>query len=321
MRLEYLTLDVFTRNPFTGNPLAIVKVPKSEKLTQEQKQLIAREFNFSETVILHESTEQDPRAQWHIDIFLTTAEIPFAGHPCVGTACFLGRQLLRELGQIQRSDEVLFGSLITKAGRVPFSYMPNADTASIEVPHDVHIHDRTLTTKTAHLVGIPETVCNSMINEPPFVSLIKGVTFALVQLPSEDQLNAVISGLRPLNNEDGLNQDWSPSGSVVGFFFFVKMGRANNGTTKLRTRMILGPLEDPATGAASATLAAYLALQGPVDKHDTTSDNIHEYSMIQGVEMGRTSEIGVRVGVDGHRVSKLILTGSAVGVMEGSIAI
>jgi PhzF family phenazine biosynthesis protein len=85
-RLSYVTLDVFTQTSYAGNPLAIVKVPSNQSLTQEQKQLIAREFNFSETVILHEN--EAASYEHTIDIFMTNAEIPFAGHPTIGAAAF-----------------------------------------------------------------------------------------------------------------------------------------------------------------------------------------------------------------------------------------
>jgi PhzF family phenazine biosynthesis protein len=317
LQLDFVTLDVFTQVRYTGNPLAIVKVPPSEALTQQQKQSIAREFNYSETVILHELPEDDHDPQWKIDIFLTTAEIPFAGHPAVGTACFLGKQLVDS----GRGNEHVHGTLVTKAGPVAFAYLRQSNTARCDVPHDVRLHPRTLTPEDAHRIGLPRAVGDNIANTPPFVSLVKGVTFALVQLPAEEVLGAVPANLGLLESHDGLDGDWAAPGSTVGFFFFVKAGRADDGSAILRTRMILGALEDPATGSASSTLAAYLALHGPHNGRERAADEVHRFQMIQGVEMGRRSVIGVEVVANRSRIDKITLAGSAATVMEGSLVV
>lgn len=316
-KLDFITLDVFTRVRYTGNPLAIVKVPRSETLTQEQKQMIAREFNYSETVILYETEGADHDLRWNVDIFLTTAEIPFAGHPTVGTACFLGEQLL---GSKSGSDQIN-GTLVTKAGPVPFVYLRQSHAARCEVPHDLHVHQRALTTEDAQSIGLPSAVYENFANKPPFVSLVKGVTFALVQLLEEDALAAIRPNLNLLKSNHGLDKDWTAEGSTVGFFFFVKVGHAEDGSTRLRTRMILGSLEDPATGSASSTLAAYLALYGHENERQGATKGVHEFEMVQGVEMGRKSVIGVEVTVNKSRIDKISLAGSAVSVMEGSLTL
>ena len=317
LQLDFITLDVFTQVRYTGNPLAIVKVPQSETLTQQQKQTIAREFNYSETVILHERKEFSDDPQWNVDIFLTTDEIPFAGHPTVGTACFLGMQLLDSTSGIDQ----IKGTLITKAGPVPFAYERQTQQAQCEVPHDLHVHKRTLTTEDAQSVGLPSQVYDNFVNKPPFVSLVKGVTFSLVQLPTEEVLAAVPATLSLLKGRDGLDKEWAAEGSTVAFFFYVKVGKAEDGSTKLRTRMILGSLEDPATGAASSALAAYLALSEPERREEDVDSDVHSFEMVQGVEMGRKSVIGVEATVKEDRIIKIVLRGSAVSIMEGSLVI
>lgn len=88
LSLEYITLDVFTDSLLSGNPLAVVRVPMDylSSLSQARKQLIAQEFNLSETVFMHEPTENG--SQVKIDIFTPTTELPFAGHPTIGSACY-----------------------------------------------------------------------------------------------------------------------------------------------------------------------------------------------------------------------------------------
>ena len=94
----------------------------------------------------------------------------------MGTACFLGKRLLDSTGGINQIN----GTLITKAGPVPFTYKRQSNTAQCEVPHDVHMHQKTLTIEDVHNVGLPRVVYENFVEEPPFVSLVKGVTFALV---------------------------------------------------------------------------------------------------------------------------------------------
>ncbi|KAK5279107.1 hypothetical protein LTR16_007979, partial [Cryomyces antarcticus] len=114
--LTFVTLDVFTHTKFSGNPLAIVRVPVSTSLTQEQKQVIAREFNLSETVFLHPALEGLRLPEWKIDIFTVPQEIPFAGHPIIGTACYvLSTYTPQSTGPVR-------GTFITKAGPISLEY-------------------------------------------------------------------------------------------------------------------------------------------------------------------------------------------------------
>jgi PhzF family phenazine biosynthesis protein len=110
MQLSFTTLDVFTATRYNGNPLAIIRVPASEKtnLTQEQKLKIAAEFNLSEIVFLHIPAPASDFKEVDIDIFTSLAEVPFAGHPTIGTSHYL----LNELGEETEA-------IVTKAGRIP----------------------------------------------------------------------------------------------------------------------------------------------------------------------------------------------------------
>src|SRR5436190_551037 len=129
MKLSFRTLDVFTTTRYAGNPLAVVTVPSANRsqLTQAQKQIIAREFNLSETVFVHETSE-DSADEIPIDIFTTQAEIPFAGHPTIGTSHYL-------LHKYPSTKAIL-----TKAGRIGITLDASANTVSAAVPHNVHIH-------------------------------------------------------------------------------------------------------------------------------------------------------------------------------------
>ncbi|KPI42115.1 Trans-2,3-dihydro-3-hydroxyanthranilate isomerase [Cyphellophora attinorum] len=301
-KLQFVTTDVFTTKAYEGNPLGLVRLPKSQKLTQDQKQKIAFEFNLSETVILHESEESYRTSEWTFDIFITTSEIPFAGHPTIGTICYLGRSL-----QATGSGGVIEGKLKCKAGLIPWKYDTSSGAASAEIPHDSHLHSTSLDIRGLHAIGVQEDVTKSFLNSAPIVSIVKGMTFCL-SLPRE-----------------GLTPEYASTG-VAGLFFYHVTGEgAADGTTgirtrMIRTRMILDHLEDPATGSASATLSVYLSKHHP--KLRNTQQKLHKFELTQGVEIGRKSVIGVDVSLDGAgKVEKVVLNGTAVEIMEGNITV
>lgn len=145
------------------------------------------------------------------------------------------------------------------------------------------------------------------------VSIVKGMTFVLVELESEEALGMVSLAGKSLVVE-GLDQGWNKT--FIGTYFFVRMGESDDGVTRLRTRMIEGPLEDPATGSAASDLAAYLSQKAG------EASKTFKYAIVQGVEMGRRSEIFIEVETnEDATVSQLFLEGGAVQVMEGRLTI
>lgn len=311
-RLTYVTVDVFTHTKFAGNPLAIVEVPADAKLTQELKQIIAREFNYSETVFLHANATDQPNHTWKIDIFMTTHELPFAGHPTIGTACHV-------LSGLSKSDSasngLIEGTFITKAGKIHLQYDVSKAVAKAEIPHNVHLHQQGLS--QADLVKLqPALVLNEerlrrLPKSSAVFSIVKGMTFALIELENADDLRAVTTTQFPVNAQ--LDQDWDQS--FVGSYFYVKLPASEDGVIGLQTRMIEMTLEDPATGSAASALASYLSMQ------DGGAGQTFRYAITQGVEMGRKSDIGVEVTLSkDSKVEKVVLSGGAVAVMEGTLA-
>jgi len=292
-RLNFTTLDVFTSTQFLGNPLAIVRIPHGfDTLSQSQKQAIAREFNLSETVFLHEG---DPDAPITIDIFMTDAELPFAGHPTVGSAWYL-------LSKYPSKENI---TLRTKAGDIPV-VRGEGGKVQLQVPtnfkiHPSHAHPRVKVLQS-HLEAAD--YINGADGPEPVASIVVGMTFMLLQLTSEDAIARLQATPERLSVPD--IGEW---GSFVGLYAFYER---EDGV--VRTRMFDGALEDPATGSAASTLAGWLAKK--------RGQGRHKISILQGVEMGRTSEIEVvvDVGKDGD-ILKIQLRGAAVEVMEGSILI
>ncbi|KAL7820591.1 phenazine biosynthesis PhzC/PhzF protein [Trichoderma gracile] len=325
MELPFITLDVFTRTRFRGNPLAVVTIPASlpNKPTQQQKQAIAREFNLSETVFIHDVPDPAADPSRRIDIFLTSAEIPFAGHPTIGAAVSLLRSgaAAGSESESERPTPVVT-ELVTKAGRIAV-VRTGPDSASATVPHNVHLHAKTL---TAH-AGIfaadlqPSEHVRRLELGAPVFSLVRGVTFALVELPSLELLAHVAVGPVEFKPEGFLDDGWQQG--FIGRFYYVRTGDSTdddgNGVpvVSLRTRMIAEGFEDPATGAASSCLAAYLSTQGR-DKQTTPT---RRYEFTQGVEMGKESSIRVDVSLKDGALDTVLLAGPAVQVMRGTITV
>jgi PhzF family phenazine biosynthesis protein len=150
-------------------------------------------------------------------------------------------------------------------------------------------------------------------NDFPIVSIVNGMTFVLVELDNLEALNLVALAGSSINIS-GLDEGWDKT--FIGTYFFVRTGKTSAGATILRTRMVEGPLEDPATGSAASALAAYLSL------NEGRSEGVRRYDIIQGVEMGRRSEIAIEVEKDGGGcICKVFLEGGAVQVMEGRLTI
>lgn len=191
--LSFVTLDVFTTARYTGNPLAIINVPASHApLSQSQKQRMAREFNLSESVFLHGQTESDiASSSVRIDIFTAYAEVPFAGHPTVGTANYLLRILQNDpLNQVQ--------ALQAKAGRFGITLDQAVNGTRIGVAHDVHIH--------------ADPFADRPFGQYPVVSIVKGMTFILAQLPDLEALGRQTKNLLGTENtytsQDALDEGW-----------------------------------------------------------------------------------------------------------------
>lgn len=302
--LAYATVDVFTNEKFKGNQLAIIEIPRSGTiLEQEQKQNIAKEFNYSETVFVF-AQEETERAtnEWSINIFTTSEELPFAGHPVIGTACFL-------LGRVEANganEHVIRGAFKTKAGRIDLEYDVVKRTAKAGIPHNVHVHQEflhgTQLTKLQPKIGRIPAIS-------PIVSIVKGMTFALIELDSLDTLTFVNTTPFPLKAD--LDEGWGIS--FVACYFYVRLANSEKGTVHLRTRMIENDVgEDAATGSAACTLASFLTIQEGREDSSTT------YEIVQGIEMGRRSEIGVAVKLGpGKKIDSVYLSGSSVQIMEG----
>ncbi|KAJ5207047.1 Phenazine biosynthesis PhzF protein [Penicillium cf. griseofulvum] len=307
--LKFVTLDVFTSTPYSGNPLAVVFLPDSTALTQSQKQTLAREFNLSESIFVHPVREDGKRT---IDIFTTDCELPFAGHPTIGAASWF----------LSHSTDPADGNgvttLVTKSGDIPIS-LQNRETKHVaaQIAHNTRIHAARFSLK--ELVRLHPTVAPFFTRPDitfPLFSIVNGMSQLFVELPSLEALAAVMPAIggEPVS-ADYLDEGWK--GGLISVYFIVR--DVDDSVTKkkvIRSRMMLETLEDPATGSSACGLAAYLTLtEGKAGQN-------YQYHVVQGVEMGRRSDIGVGVTLDGDkRIEQVVLTGTAVSVSEGKVLI
>ena len=274
--MRYEVWDIFTERAFGGNPLAVVW-PEGDA-DAELRQRIAREFNFSETTFV---TKAEAGGDRRVRIHTPTREIPFAGHPTIGTAIALaadglGPDLMLELG---------VGPLAARAegGRAEFrTEVPLA--VESEIP--------------AEAISACLSLSAGVVSDPvPYAGV--GLPFMLVPIPDA----ATLAGLSV--DLDAMRRADAEFGTGVHFdvFAYVRDG------SDVRARMFApldGIPEDPATGSASAALAAWIAREeGEV-----------ALSITQGVEMGRPSYIEARADASG-----VTIAGSAVKVMEGRLCL
>ncbi|KAF4635133.1 hypothetical protein G7Y89_g2964 [Cudoniella acicularis] len=294
MKLTFTTLDVFTTTRYTGNPVSIISVPADLKrtLTQTQKQAIAKEFNLSEIIFLHLPSPTAAEAtERQIDIFTSHAEVPFAGHPTIGSAFYILHVL----------KEKHVKTLITKAGRIPIEETEEGGVKA-EIPFNFHVHS----------VTFPSTL--NVDTQHPTTSIVKGMSFIFVRLPdlpilAKADTQGNINGYTydPSKLDDGWQQ------GLVGTMYFVPQGVDEKGRKKYRTRMF-GTREDPGTGSASSALGCFLAVT-------EGEEGINVFAFKQGVEMGRMNEILVEVEREGGVVKRVLLSGKAVEVMEGILEV
>lgn len=307
MKVSFVTCDVFTDRPFTGNQLLVV--PDARGLTSAQMQAVAREINYSESTFV--LPPADPKHAYLQRTFVPVKEIPYAGHPTVGTAV-----VMAALGKIAAGApdgvfpvtiEVGFGplalELLKKNGQIARVRMQQGRP---EWRESVSRDD--VKGQIAAALGVPFDALHASL--PP-QAVGTGNTFLMVPLTSVAAVSSAIADTRMLNHiEKEL--------SVLGLFFFAFDEVA--GKPRVRARMFApgaGVPEDPATGSAAGPVGVYLALHGAVP--GGIAEGRGRFTIDQGIEMGRPSELDVTVLLEGGRPSGVRVEGSAVLMMRGEI--
>lgn len=302
--VDYVTVDVFTEDRFAGNQLAVI--PDARSLSDQQMQAIATEFGYSEVTFV--LPPEDPENTARVRIFTPTMEIPFAGHPNVGTAFVLGRQA--EIFGRAPGDHLRFEE---RAGLVEVDLSRKDGTvtgARIVVPRPLSIGPDIDVETIAACAMVPSDAIHTGNHAPVRVSV--GLPFAVAELKDV----AALSAARPnVTAFEAANKRYKPDEDSFSLFLYA---RPSDNPWRLRARMFApldNVIEDPATGSASAALSAYLVSLLPDDATDV------DLTIEQGVEMGRRSIIEVSVRKRGGTVGRTSIAGACVTAMHGSIAL
>jgi trans-2,3-dihydro-3-hydroxyanthranilate isomerase len=300
MPLEFVTVDVFTERRFGGNPLAVVF--DGDRLSTAQMQSIAGEFNLSETTFVLPPKEAAHTAE--VRIFTPRAELPFAGHPNIGTAFALanrGRVFGRPI-----DDRVVFEE---KAGLVPLALLREGTTtvgARLTAP-------RPLSRGNDLAVDIVAPACSIAVEDietrhhlPCIASC--GTAFVFAELKTMRALHAAHPQLEAFSRN-------FPVQEATGIHLYAHDGADG---VDIRARMfapLFGVPEDPATGSANLALAALLASLRP------EPDLTLEVRIAQGAEIGRPSLLEAAAEKRRGQVVETRIGGRCVAVMTGTIAI
>src|SRR6266480_563814 len=296
MKYRYYTCDVFTETRFGGNPLAVL--PKAEGLSDRQMQQITREFKFSESTFVFPARTGHTR---HVRIFTPAAEIPFAGHPNVGTAFVLAAT--GEFGEINSSLTVTFeedAGLVSVAIRAEQEKIVSCELAA---PQSLYLGKTVSAELVAAAVSLNREDIVTDTHDPQICSV--GLPFVFTELRDRAALERArinMSGFDTLRDL-GVNPQ------------LHLYTRARDGFD-IRARMfapLSGVAEDPATGSASCALVGLLA------HYKEERDGSFSWRIAQGVEMGRPSTLVARAEKKDGVVKATWVGGSCVMVSEGII--
>ncbi|MCU6682457.1 PhzF family phenazine biosynthesis protein [Leclercia sp. H6W5] len=297
MKRRYVVADVFTDTPFLGNPVAVVL--DAEDLSTGQMQRIAVEFGYSETTFVLPPDDAAHTAR--VRIFTPSREIPFAGHPNVGTAYVLATYAA--MNDTPLPETLLFEEI---AGLVPVRLLKDNGTvtgAELVTPEALSCRSEVSPEKVAACLSLTAEDIRTEVHNPLVASV--GLPFLVVELASRDALRRCVPNLQ------GFRAVLPLDGAVSVYAYTLDKDAGEPGD--LQARMLTPRMtEDPATGSATAAVTALLALH-----RDKTTLSLQ---VSQGVDMGRASTL--YSGYDASSGKSVVrVGGSCVITMEGSFTL
>ena len=292
MRYDFMILDVFTGEAFGGNQLAVLTDARG--ITPEAMQTIAREFDFPETTFV--LPPADPANARHVRIFTPGGELPFAGHPTVGTACAM-----------VMAGQARVGEFILEEGVGPVAVTTNNEGGAYSARLRL---DRGPETSDA-VPTVDDVAAVLSLDRGDILDIFRaglGPRFTFVHLASSETVDR--SQLDHQKWRQHLADTWGPQ-------LFVFAGELRDGG-EVYGRMFapaLGIAEDPATGAAAAALVGSAAAAG------ANGDGEFRLSIVQGVKMGRPSFLSASARLENGAVTSIEVGGGCVLIAEGQIEI
>ena len=298
---EFVQVDVFTQTPLAGNPLAIF--PDASGLSDAEMQALAREMNLSETTfIFPRDAATEARDGKKVRIFTVEQELPFAGHPTLGTALYL------YASESTKPAEII---LDLKAGKIPVRFTASSEGAAQRVDghmfgemrqRDPEFGTPLSRDDVARVIGI---AVDEISSEWPIQPVSTGLTFTIVPFRNRQTLSDLKFSY--IQAAEFLKK------SGANFFYFLCPER-REGRLEARARMFFYGGEDPATGSAAGCAASWMVRHG-VAKND------EQVVIRQGIECRRPSEMHVRATREGGRVSNVRVGGYAVEILRGSVVL
>ena len=297
--LKFYTLDVFSKNLFGGNPLAIFV--EADKLSQRQMQCIAAEINYSETVFILKPDNLENSAK--VKIFTPKNELPFAGHPNVGTGFLLSMDKSLVPGK-HTKEKLIFEE---KAGLVNVfpQYQRDIVTGSeIEAPNLFSIANEIPVSIVSDCVGLDYK--SILVNKSPPVIAGVGLEFAIAEVENKKALDIAKCDL---SGFEKANKRYNFKGDFFSLMLFAK-GEKNNLFARVFAPLS-GIIEDAATGSACGALGGLMA------SLDSMENGKFNYTIHQGEALGRPSIIKISVTKTKGISSRPLISGDSVLVSEG----
>ncbi|PWI49474.1 phenazine biosynthesis protein [Candidatus Heimdallarchaeota archaeon B3_Heim] len=294
--LEFVQTSVFTddRYKFSGNQLATFWNLQLDSLSSREMQGIAREMNFSETTFVLPSEIEE--CAYKVRIFTPRAELPFAGHPTLGTA-----YVLKKEGLIEPSVSSV--NLELGIGPIKAEYL-HENSVCMYQPKPTIIEEYTDKENMGRILTISPEEIDSRF---PMSFVSTGAPFLIVPIKTLTALQSVI-----INTDNLINTLNSfPSQKIVAF-----STETHHTDSSLHIRMFaptLGVMEDPATGSAAGPMGAYIELKSVIRDHS----NGETLTLEQGYEINRPSKLLVKCQYDSEGIKGVQVTGQVKTVVEG----
>jgi trans-2,3-dihydro-3-hydroxyanthranilate isomerase len=299
---EFTQVDVFTQTPLAGNPLAVF--PDGRGLNDGEMQALAREMNLSETTfIFPRDAAIEAREGKEVRIFTVETELPFAGHPTLGTALYLYASESTKPAEI---------SLDLKAGKIPVRFTANSENAGGDrvdgrVFGEMRQRDPEFgapfsRADVARVIGIP---VNEIHSKWPIQPVSTGFSFTIVPFRNRQTLSDLTFGYSQAA------EFLRKTGANLFYFFWAER---REGQLEARARMFFYGGEDPATGSAAGCAASWMVQHGVANSDE-------QVVIQQGVECRRASEMHVRATREGERVTNVRVGGYAVEILRGTVVL
>ena len=306
-RFQCVQIDVFTSRRLEGNPLAVFTDARG--LTDSEMQDLARETNLQETTFIFPrdiATEREHGVK--VRIFVPNQEIPFGGHPTLGTAMVLRNLHASQKSRSAHGRDVAEITLDLQVGKIPVVFRADPSGSLFGEMHQVDptfgpVHDR------ESMAALLDLSASDIASDAPIQTVSTGLFFIIVPIKNRSTLERLT--VAPQKAYDYLKRQNLPSG-LADFYYITR----DTGDSKigLRSRGIFSTGEDPATGSAAGCTAAWMVRYGIVKPEET----VH---ILQGAEIKRPSHIFVRASRDGDNIKNVRVGGYAVQIMEGTFSL